>query len=150
MNTLVNNHQLMDGNEIHYYKKAAYLTNCVQPYFGESNNNPIGHLPDEHNPFQWHLSNEFNCQLNDKGNNQHSANGAKLVQQIHNYLPQSGNPFMVRSQCVVCGDRARGCNFGAITCASCKEFFRRNAFKLNVTKFIYNEFKFKNFILFFN
>ncbi|KAJ6217406.1 hypothetical protein RDWZM_008563 [Blomia tropicalis] len=44
------------------------------------------------------------------------------------------NPFITKSSCVVCGDRARGCNFGAITCASCKEFFRRNAFKLNQQK----------------
>ncbi|CAG2102678.1 unnamed protein product [Medioppia subpectinata] len=34
-----------------------------------------------------------------------------------------------KSFCDVCGDKARGCNFDAITCASCKEFFRRNAFK---------------------
>ncbi|CAF4534883.1 unnamed protein product, partial [Rotaria sp. Silwood2] len=30
--------------------------------------------------------------------------------------------------CVVCGSIARGFNFGAITCMSCKIFFRRNAF----------------------
>ncbi|CAF3370803.1 unnamed protein product [Rotaria socialis] len=30
--------------------------------------------------------------------------------------------------CVVCGSMARGYNFGAITCMSCKIFFRRNAF----------------------
>jgi nuclear receptor subfamily 1 group I len=30
--------------------------------------------------------------------------------------------------CVVCGSIARGRNFGAITCMSCKVFFRRNAF----------------------
>ena len=47
-------------------------------------------------------------------------------------VPQQRNPFIGRSLCVVCGDRARGCNFGAITCASCKEFFRRNAFKVKV------------------
>lgn len=46
---------------------------------------------------------------------------------------QQRNPFIGRSACVVCSDRARGCNFGAITCASCKEFFRRNAFKFNVS-----------------
>ncbi|KAL3267909.1 hypothetical protein HHI36_007047 [Cryptolaemus montrouzieri] len=29
--------------------------------------------------------------------------------------------------CGVCGDKALGCNFNAITCESCKAFFRRNA-----------------------
>lgn len=29
--------------------------------------------------------------------------------------------------CVVCGDKALGYNFNAITCESCKAFFRRNA-----------------------
>ncbi|ETN65194.1 hormone receptor-like in 96 [Anopheles darlingi] len=29
--------------------------------------------------------------------------------------------------CSVCGDKALGCNFNAITCESCKAFFRRNA-----------------------
>ena len=29
--------------------------------------------------------------------------------------------------CAVCGDRALGYNFGAMTCESCKAFFRRNA-----------------------
>ncbi|XP_063233119.1 nuclear hormone receptor HR96 [Bacillus rossius redtenbacheri] len=31
--------------------------------------------------------------------------------------------------CCVCGDRALGYNFSAITCESCKAFFRRNALK---------------------
>ncbi|KAK7110450.1 vitamin D3 receptor-like isoform X2 [Littorina saxatilis] len=31
--------------------------------------------------------------------------------------------------CGVCGDRALGYNFNAVTCESCKAFFRRNAFK---------------------
>ncbi|CAG2110248.1 unnamed protein product [Medioppia subpectinata] len=29
--------------------------------------------------------------------------------------------------CTVCGDRAIGTNFGALTCESCRSFFRRNA-----------------------
>ncbi|CAF4838391.1 unnamed protein product, partial [Rotaria sp. Silwood2] len=31
--------------------------------------------------------------------------------------------------CVVCGGKALGYNFDAITCPSCKAFFRRNAYK---------------------
>ncbi|GFO37968.1 nuclear hormone receptor hr96 [Plakobranchus ocellatus] len=31
--------------------------------------------------------------------------------------------------CGVCGDKALGYNFNAITCESCKAFFRRNALK---------------------
>ena len=35
--------------------------------------------------------------------------------------------------CGVCGDRALGYNFNAVTCESCKAFFRRNAFKDTVS-----------------
>lgn len=31
--------------------------------------------------------------------------------------------------CAVCGDVALGYNFNAVTCESCKAFFRRNALK---------------------
>ncbi len=34
--------------------------------------------------------------------------------------------------CGVCGDKALGCNFDAISCESCKAFFRRNALKTKV------------------
>ncbi|CAG2165734.1 unnamed protein product, partial [Oppiella nova] len=39
--------------------------------------------------------------------------------------------------CVVCGEWAKGNNFGVITCQSCKAFFRRNANKSN--EWILNE-----------
>ena len=34
--------------------------------------------------------------------------------------------------CQICGDSALGFNFGAVSCESCKAFFRRNAAKLKV------------------
>lgn len=34
--------------------------------------------------------------------------------------------------CGVCGDKALGYNFNAMTCESCKAFFRRNALKNKV------------------
>ena len=34
--------------------------------------------------------------------------------------------------CQICGDSSLGFNFGAISCESCKAFFRRNAGKLKV------------------
>ncbi|XP_021363677.1 nuclear hormone receptor HR96-like isoform X1 [Mizuhopecten yessoensis] len=37
--------------------------------------------------------------------------------------------FKHEKYCLVCGDRALGYNFNAVTCESCKAFFRRNALK---------------------
>lgn len=39
--------------------------------------------------------------------------------------------------CGVCGDRALGYNFNAVSCESCKAFFRRNALKNKVTHYLY-------------
>ena len=36
--------------------------------------------------------------------------------------------------CTVCGDKALGYNFNALTCESCKAFFRRNALKNKVRR----------------
>ena len=46
--------------------------------------------------------------------------------------------------CGVCGDKALGYNFNAITCESCKAFFRRNALKDKVMH--YNIFIKVNFL----
>lgn len=40
-------------------------------------------------------------------------------------------------KCGVCGDHALGSNFNAITCESCKAFFRRNALKTKVCFILY-------------
>ncbi|PAA77107.1 hypothetical protein BOX15_Mlig021298g1 [Macrostomum lignano] len=40
-------------------------------------------------------------------------------------MPEADEPFL----CHVCGDKALGYNFDAVTCESCKAFFRRNALK---------------------
>jgi hypothetical protein len=39
--------------------------------------------------------------------------------------------------CVICGSPAHGYNFDAISCESCKAFFRRNALKDPVRLYIY-------------
>lgn len=39
--------------------------------------------------------------------------------------------------CRVCGDKALGYNFNAVTCESCKAFFRRNALKDQATKCLF-------------
>lgn len=55
---------------------------------------------------------------------------------------QKGKPRKENRKCTVCGDRALGYNFDAITCESCKAFFRRNANKSKVGKYNYR----KNYI----
>ena len=46
-------------------------------------------------------------------------------------LPTNGSAPSTETKmpkvCAVCGDKALGYNFGAMTCESCKAFFRRNA-----------------------
>ena len=54
--------------------------------------------------------------------------------------PESANSRKIKPKredrkCTVCGDKALGYNFDAITCESCKAFFRRNATKAKVRFF---------------
>lgn len=51
----------------------------------------------------------------------HSSHADNEADPEHRYRPQK--------YCAVCGDKAIACNFNAVTCESCKAFFRRNAFK---------------------
>ncbi len=49
--------------------------------------------------------------------------------------PASSNEDASSSEsnsCKVCGDEARLINYGALTCYSCKTFFRRNGFRSEV------------------
>ncbi|XP_052773333.1 vitamin D3 receptor-like isoform X1 [Mya arenaria] len=53
---------------------------------------------------------------------------AKKREQKRRPKPKDGTVLL----CQICGDRALGYNFDAITCESCKAFFRRNAIKTKV------------------
>ena len=46
--------------------------------------------------------------------------------------PSIENENKRKKICQICGDFSLGYNFGAITCESCKAFFRRNALRLKV------------------
>lgn len=45
--------------------------------------------------------------------------------------------------CLVCGTKAQGYNFNAITCESCKAFFRRNAYKFHVSIYKKEQYHYK-------
>ena len=48
-----------------------------------------------------------------------------------NGVTERKQPKLVANKtCLVCGDAALGKNFGAVSCESCKAFFRRNALKV--------------------
>ncbi|CAG2172417.1 unnamed protein product [Oppiella nova] len=49
-----------------------------------------------------------------------------LVQEI---LDLANNCHYNSTTCIICGDKATGYNFNALTCESCKAFFRRNGLK---------------------
>ncbi|GFR93494.1 vitamin D3 receptor B [Elysia marginata] len=60
-----------------------------------------------------------------KGDNSASKPAAGKREQKRRPKPRDGTVLF----CGVCGDRALGYNFDAISCESCKAFFRRNALK---------------------
>jgi hypothetical protein len=45
---------------------------------------------------------------------------------------QIQNKFTKLDLCLVCGDKASIINYGALSCSSCKTFFRRNGFNPKV------------------
>ena len=50
-----------------------------------------------------------------------------------NEVTERKQPKLVTNKiCLVCGDAALGKNFGAVSCESCKAFFRRNALKVRI------------------
>ena len=59
-----------------------------------------------------------------------------------NNAGESNSVLEKNKVCAVCGDKALGYNFNAITCESCKAFFRRNALKDKVGIFFPDIFSF--------
>ncbi|XP_068625517.1 nuclear hormone receptor HR96 [Battus philenor] len=49
------------------------------------------------------------------------------VKTVEGAASQKKLPSNLQKICLVCGDKALGYNFNAVTCESCKAFFRRNA-----------------------
>jgi hypothetical protein len=62
-----------------------------------------------------------------------SGDKTRLTPNAANAGGSSGEKSKV---CSVCGDKSLGYNFNAVTCESCKAFFRRNALKEKVFKVI--------------
>ncbi|KAH3878156.1 hypothetical protein DPMN_002041 [Dreissena polymorpha] len=61
------------------------------------------------------------------------------VTEEHRLSPDSVDGPMLANEkkdktCLVCGDKALGYNFNAVSCESCKAFFRRNAHKEKSTE----------------
>lgn len=88
----------------------------------------------------WYVSHKFVCPLTTKQNKSTLC----LATSIENNLiimnadvkdlgPDNLGLKCDPKICGVCGDRALGYNFNAVTCESCKAFFRRNALKNKVS-----------------
>jgi ribosomal protein L37AE/L43A len=59
-----------------------------------------------------------------------SSHGSSINLEKTSGVLQNGNS---QKTCRVCGDTALNMNFGAVSCESCKAFFRRNALKKKVS-----------------
>ena len=65
-----------------------------------------------------HTKHSFRAEMEDNEDVTNEASEAETSKR------EKGNKL-----CMVCGDKALGYNFNALTCESCKAFFRRNALK---------------------
>lgn len=74
--------------------------------------------PVERQPQQLGSSNRT---ANESSSGGSGGGNSQIDHQAKRYRPQKF--------CSVCGDKAIACNFNAVTCESCKAFFRRNAYK---------------------
>lgn len=61
------------------------------------------------------------------------------IEDKSNPVKKSGKSALPVKLCGVCGDKALGFNFNALTCESCKAFFRRNALVSKEFKCPFNE-----------
>ena len=92
---------------MYFHKPNALYFQCISPFIDMS---------------------ILECNFSDDGSqSEFSPGGGKMKSSKHNSRPGKEDKI-----CAVCGDKALGCNFDAISCESCKAFFRRNAFKESV------------------
>ena len=62
-----------------------------------------------------------------RGSQQARGSGVRTSRDMIDSRPVPGGAVGGEKICGVCGDRAIGYNFDAVSCESCKAFFRRNA-----------------------
>ena len=70
-----------------------------------------------------------NALAEERGEQEGASSAAARKEQKRRPKPRDGTQLL----CSVCSDKALGYNFDAITCESCKAFFRRNATKAKVS-----------------
>ncbi len=118
-------HQIKQEKEEDLNQQLTLQTNNSkkrrESYLNENNHNNEENIDDDH-------MSELN---DDEDDDSHTMNDSKEKRQKSDL------------NCVVCDSPANGYNFDAVTCESCKAFFRRNAFRPIVSYF---KFKFISII----